>query len=197
MSKANQTIDAINEVLFDQDAMSSILEYYDFVNLEDPDALFEGKFKKPSSGEVNQALGKIGIHVKKKNQGLFSMIVKSGKNIGKVLWLAVKAAAKDSPESRQKLKEAIQKLKVNRSQIIDFFLKIDTLTMHLFTGPIHMIEAVTGWHIAADLARGKDDTTAKIKSSIHTLKDYANKLIGPIKNRIMSYVTGIETSIQV
>jgi hypothetical protein len=197
MSKAKYITKKVNEVLLDQDTMASLLEYYDFVNLEDPDALFEGKFKKPSSGEVNQALGKIGIHVKKKNQGLFSMIVKSGKAMGKVLWLAVKAVAKDSPESRQKLKEAIQKLKVNRSQIIDFFLKIDTLTMHLFTGPIHMIEAVTGWHIAADLARGKDDTTAKIQSSIGILKAYANQLIGPIKNRIMSYVTGIETTIQV
>ena len=74
------------------------------------------------------------------------MILKSGKHIGKVIWYAMKAAV-GNEEDKQKLIRIIKETKISSSQLIDFLLKLDMLTLHAITGPIHMIDAVTGWHL--------------------------------------------------
>jgi len=110
-------------------------------------------------------LKKGGVHASKENRGLIEIIGKAGKHIGLTLFHAIKAS-RGNTESKNILKNELLKKKVSRANIVDVLLKLDTLTMHLFTGPIHIIDALTGWHIAADIAHAGHNDKNKTRDDI-------------------------------
>jgi len=85
------------------------------------------------------------------------------------------AALKKDKEEILKISQSFEK-----SEFIDFLLKLDMVTMHIFTGPIHMIDAVTGW-----------DLMANIKSHAHkaeSLIDTISKTIEELKKDLVVFL---------
>jgi len=96
-------------------------------------------------------LHKMGIHASKTN-GLIDYFIGFTKNTGKLVLAAIN-------NDRAEVKRIAGLL--DRATVIDFLLKLDQVTLHLVTGPIHMIDAITGWHIGAAI-----EATAKKAGTI-------------------------------
>lgn len=138
-------------------SLSYMLEQYDNKSLnESHEVLEEG---------LNDMLKKFGMHVHK-GDGLIQYITKFTKGAGQMILAAIKG-------DKAKVKQIAQS--VTKEQVIDFFLKLDTATMHLVSGPLHTIDAVTGWHIWAHV-----EAAAKKASSI---MDQIKKLYNDLKTK--------------
>jgi len=109
-------------------------------------------------------LGKIGLQAHK-GKGIIDYLGMFTKLAGKMIL----AAIKDDKETVKKLAQEITK-----EQVLDFLLKLDQATLHLITGPIHFIDAVTGWHIGPALGHAAEkagDILAQIWKAIKEIKD--------------------------
>jgi len=102
------------------------------------------------SEDLSSILKAIGLH-DERNDGLISYLAKFSAGAGRLIIAAVKG-------DKKKVSEIANSM--SRSQFVDFLLKIDVMTLHLLTGPIHMIDALTGWEVAANIhgsaIKGKD-----------------------------------------
>lgn len=167
----------------------ALLEYHFFMqNLEtfNEDILEEG-IKDKVMGFLTKAkisakdlTHHLGIHVgKSSGSGLIQTLLASGLNISKVMIAAFKAV-NGNQDDKARLKEAINNLKFKKEDLLDFLLRLDQATMHLVTGPIHMIDAVMGWHIGADIKTKFSNIGTRIKDAfsnlIQTIKDLPSKI---------------------
>lgn len=134
-------------------------------------------------------LGKLGLKAHK-GTGLIQILGKAGKNMAEMMWYAFKAAKGDEA-AKVKLAE-ILKTKIKKEDVINFLYQLDMATAHLVTGPIHMIDAITGWHIAPNL-HSAASTTEIIRRAIKELEDASKKLVGAVKNKIVGYVGNIKS----
>lgn len=156
-------------------------------------------------GALAGFLKKGGVHASKENKGLIEIMLKSGRHIGLTFFHAIKAS-RGNEDSKDILKNELLKKKVKKADVIDVLLKLDTLTMHLFTGPIHIIDALTGWHIAADIAHGghhndkhksKDDAVKRRLETALTTLDNARKNVPPnVSKKVSSFVRKLRTLFQ-
>lgn len=181
---------------FNQDSelaisVNNMIEYQQFVDMDfntlNEDMLSE--FKMP---DISGALSKAGLHVKK-GRGLLQIIASSGIHLAKIFHAAIKASGGDA-DAKVNLKELLSK-KIKKEDVIDFLLKLDQLTLHVITGPIHAIEAVTGWHIAAAIHKVRNtanDVVQKGKEIIAKLKDIAKDLEGSGKKYIEKVSSSVE-----
>lgn len=172
--------------LKENDDISIIMETVMF--MEDYDYLNEGigDFGK----KIKSFLPKLGIHAHKVHGGLIGMLGKAGKTMAKFFWHAMKAATGDE-ESKRIVKQLANK-EIKKEDVILFLLKLDTLTLHLISGPIHMIEALTGWHIDANIKHNVGDAMNKAKQAIDTLLDISKTVSADIKKKIVQYVNGLK-----
>jgi hypothetical protein len=134
-------------------------------------------------------LSKAGLHASQSGPGLIQMLAKAGTTMTKFFWYAMKASTGDQ-EAKMKVKE-IANTEIKKEQVIDFILKLDTISLHMITGPIHMIEAITGWHIGV-YYKVAQKTTEKINTAIEHLKDVAKNVSGKVKQKILQYIEGIK-----
>jgi len=113
-------------------------------------------------------LNKFGLKIHK-GDGIIDYIAKFSKGAGKLLIAAIKGN-----------KEEVKKIatSLDKAQVVDFLLKLDMATMHLVTGPIHMIDAVTGWDLAANLKHAAE----KGKGILDKIKKIYNELKTTAKN---------------
>lgn len=139
---------------------------------------------------IKGILPKLGIHAHKTGPGLIQILGKAGSTMTKFFWYAMKAATGDE-EAKAKVKELANK-EIHKEDVLDFLLRLDTVSMHLVSGPIHMIDALTGWHIGAHTNKVKDGITIKIKKAIEYLEDVAKTAVGRIKQKIVQYINGIK-----
>lgn len=134
-------------------------------------------------------LSKLGLHLHR-GRGLIDYIKMMGKGIGQLL---VAAAKRDT----KKMKEILSR--VERGDVIDFLLKLDMATLHLVTGPIHTIDAITGWHLWADIqnhAEKAKNIVQDVINTIHELKNKIKKAFDPNKQKkIIPVVDSLEASI--
>jgi hypothetical protein len=170
--KENNGIESIVEV-------SMFLEDFDYMNEGIGDFL----------GKVKSFLPNIGIHAHKSGSGLVQILSKAGKHMAKFFWHAMKAAT-GNEESKKIVKEMANK-EVKKGDIIDFLIKLDTVTLHLVSGPIHMIEALTGWHIGAHIKSDIKNVMTKAKDAIETLKNIAKDAEQGIRKKILQYINGL------
>jgi len=147
-------------------------------------------------GTLTGFLKKGGVHASKENRGLIEIMLKAGKHIGLTFFHAIKAS-RGNKESETILKNDLLKVKVKKAEIIDVLLRLDTLTMHLFTSPIHIIDALTGWHIAADIAhaghndkdKSKDDIIKRrLETALQTLDNARKNIPADVSKKISSFV---------
>jgi hypothetical protein len=141
-------------------------------------------------GKINSLLGKLGLHTHASDAGIIQVLAKGGKNIAQLIWYAMKAMTGDKT-AKEKVKELANK-EITREQFIDFLLKLDTLTMHFITGPIHMIDALTGWHVGANIKKDSDDMITRVKKAIGHLSTVSKNLANDVKNKVQSYVENLK-----
>lgn len=134
-------------------------------------------------------LGKAGLHTSHSGPGLVQMLAKAGKTMTQFFWYAMKASTGDA-EAKKKVKELANK-EIKKEQLMDFLLKVDQVSLHMLTGPIHMIEAITGWHIGV-YYKVTQKATEKIKIAIQYLEDVSKSITGKIKQKIIQYINGIK-----
>lgn len=123
-----------------------------------------------NEGVFDKVLKKTGLHVER-NKGLIQYLGRAGKNIGK---LVIAAIRRDTAT----VKTIMQSVK--KEDLLDFVLKLDQATLHLITGPIHFIEAVTGIHIWAHVkakAEAAGHVLDAIKSALQRVRDGLVKVV--------------------
>jgi hypothetical protein len=147
----------------------------------DGDVLTESKF--------HDALKKAGLHLGK-SKGLIQHLQAAGKGLFKMFIAGIKG-------DKAELKAVASTVK--KEDVIDFLLKLDQATLHLITGPLHFIEAVTGWHLWAAVQAAKStskDVAAKIKSAIAAIKDGIQKMLDHGKTKVhLKNLARLETEI--
>lgn len=143
-------------------------------------------------GSLTKAAGSLmkasGLHVKK-GDGLVQLAMRSGKLMAQFIWYAIKAAKGDK-EAQQKVKE-IANTEITKEQVIDFILKLDMATAHVLTTPIHTIEAITGWHIWANVKDKVSGGYEKAKEALKNLIDVAKGVEQKIASKLQVYVQDI------
>lgn len=125
---------------------------------------------------LNDMIKKTGLYIHKE-RGLIDYILKAGKTVGKLVVAAIK---KDKKTIKSLMSD------VEKSDVIDFLLKLDQATLHLVTGPIHFIDAVTGWFIWADVKshmQSAEDAVKEFLASINRVKSQLEKLFKGDKKR--------------
>jgi len=134
--------------------------------------------------KAKHILHKSGIHAAK-STGLIEYIFKGAKGLAKMFI----AAFKGDKEEVKRLAKSIKK-----KDVLDFLLRLDQATMHLITGPLHMIDALTGWHIWADMADTIEGAADIVIKSISTAKSVVLKNIQnlKVKNKIVANLERIE-----
>ena len=138
---------------------------------------------------VNGILSKMGLSVHKTGPGLIDALKSAGKGMFKFFGHAVTGNKKEIQKMLNK--------EITKEEVIDFLLKLDTATLHLISGPIHTMEALTGWHISANLKHKMKEvhstSVSKIKDALNFIKkklelttDKTAKTISKVVDKIMS-----------
>jgi len=153
-----------------KEAIASLLEFIVFIEEGESLILSEAKGEsiKAGLGKVANKLG-ISVHGRK---NLLQLVTSVGKNTGLALVYAARSHMGQTG-AKEKL-ENILKTSNIKSELADLILRLDTLTLHLFTGPIHIIDAITGWHLGADLQNKAKTPNTHVKTAIDTIIKASN-----------------------
>ena len=135
---------------------------------------------------INDWLGKAGLKLHK-GKGLIDYVKNFSTGAGKLII----AAFKQDKEEVKRIADTFKK-----EEVVDFLLKLDMATMHLVTGPIHFVDAVTGWDLMANIsavAKKAEKGINVFKKAIKTVKDSVlNILDGSKQARVIKVVQKIE-----
>jgi hypothetical protein len=136
-------------------------------------------------GKVEAGIDKIGMKLHK-GKGVLSYIA----DFNDAASFLVYAAIKGDKEEVLRLAKTFDK-----SKFVDFLLKLDMLSMHLLTGPIHMIDALTGWDLIANLkshAGKAENIIDSIEKAIADLKSKISSLMDTsIADKVNSFFDSI------
>jgi hypothetical protein len=138
---------------------------------------------------LNDYLGKIGLKVHKA-KGLIDYAKDILVGTGKLFLLIIKG---DTDAAKELLKT------VKKEDVLDFLYKLDLATLHLFTGPIHFIDAVTGWDLTVKTKQAVKTSTDLIKdlvASLIKIKEHVSvALSGKKQKRAVASINALEASI--
>jgi len=137
--------------------------------------------------KVNDIIAKAGFHVKKK-KGLIGHLMAAGKGVGK---LFVALINKDADAAKAVLKG------LRKEDVLDFLLDLDMATLHIVSGPIHTLDAITGWHIWANVKEKAKGAKIAVLDPIKKLKEYLVTVYDNAKAKVYSkYVSQMEKDLK-
>jgi len=125
---------------------------------------------------LNDWLSKIGLNIKKEN-GIIDYFWNFTKGTGRLILAAIK---QDKEEIKSILKGVTEK------DCINFIMKLDLITLHIISEPLHLIEAITGWSIEPiikDKLKSADDKLKVFFNAISTVKNSIVQLANPKKTK--------------
>lgn len=141
-------------------------------------------------GKLEGLAKSMGIHVSASGRGgMIGILARSGKVMSEFIWHSIKAAT-GNKESQDKVKELANK-EISKADILDFLLRLDGLTLHTFTGPIHMIDNLTGWHIWAAIHDKVEDVTSRAAKALEDLVNAVKEIEDTAKQKAKSLLQGI------
>ena len=164
--------------------MISLIEIAVFLEQSEETVLTEG-LKLNFKG----ILDKMGLHAHKGSSGLIQTLAKVGTHVSKIIFHAFKA--RNNEDSKIKLQELLKK-KGSKEEIIHFLLQLDQVTLHMVTGPIHIIDALTGWHIGAKIKDKAMDGIARVKHAQEDLEKAKKSYTGEIVKKIQDIITRLK-----
>jgi len=101
----------------------SLVESYDIENLSEMQ-------KELLTESIKSWLEKVGLSIEK-GSGLIDYVTQFSIGVGKIILAAIKG---DKDEVKKIAK------KVTKEKVLDFLLKLDLITLHIVTEPIHIID---------------------------------------------------------
>ena len=165
--------------------MEAHLQALVFLMEQDLDTLNEDTIENLDEA-FDKHLKKLGLKLHK-SKGIIDYIKSFAKGAGKVLLYIIKG-------DHEKAKAILKDMK--KEDILDFLYKLDLGTMHLVTGPIHMIDAWTGWDLAVNLSAHMEKgegISIVLKQSITKVRDAVTQMFaGNQQKRLLSHVDKIE-----
>lgn len=171
----------VSEILQDKIATLVFLSENEFLN-ESLETLNEAQVVE----SVNDWLKKVGLKLHK-GDGIVDYIKQFSTGAGKIIIAAIKG-------DKEKVKEIANSLE--KEKVVDFLLKLDMASLHLITGPIHFIDAITGWDLMVNIkhsAEGAKDVLKKFYSAIKAVKDSIVKVLdGNKKEKMLKVVDNLE-----
>ena len=183
-AQANKYGKPKSEATLDNDKQQ-ILEIAFFMSMN-PNQLNEN-----IGSSIMRAAKKAGLNIKSSGgRGLISILSKTSKYMGQVMYYAFKAHGGDK-EARVKLKELLQK-RVSREELFDFLLKLDAVTFSAITGPINIIDAIMGWSTVANIRKSAVKVDDRITNAIDSLLSSAEDLPDKIKRRVITNITKLK-----
>lgn len=129
------------------------------------------------------------IHPEEMEKGLLSYLKDIGLGGSQMIYHAFNAFYNKDNTSKERMKEL--KDGVKKEHIIDILVKLDVLTLHLISGPIHIMDAVTGWNVMHKLKFKIEPIDKKAKDAIHTLESLRDELDGRLKSQLQTYANAI------
>jgi len=135
-------------------------------------------------------MNKFGLKIHK-SKGVIDYIKQFSSVAGRMLLAAIKGDG-------EKVKKIA--LELSREDFVDFLLKLDLITLHIISGPVHFIDGLTGWNISANLKHVA--TTSKeylklIYDGIENVKHGVKNLFSRGKQKkLMKRIQHIEQGIQ-
>ena len=134
--------------------------------------------------KIKLLIKKAGLHVKS-GEGLIHHLIKASKGISQIIYHSFNAYYNNNKESKEKVKEISKSLK--KEDILDFLLKLDMVSLHMVTGPIHIIDALTGMHIWANIKGKVEPAIDRAKKAIESLEELKGHLEGKLKQQVQKY----------
>ena len=138
--------------------------------------------------KVKSGAKKLGVHIGTE-KGLIQYIGLMGLNSAKLLYYAVDYVYNGNKSAKDKIIEIGKSVK--KEQIIDFILKLDVLTLHMLTEPIHIIDSLTGMHIGANIEAAGKEITLRAKDAIISIEKLKNKLEDKLKVKLQIYANAL------
>lgn len=162
--------------------IESLVELYQFI--EHGDNLNE-------AFNFSSILNKLGFEVKK-GKGLLHTMKNVSKGTKDLIWYTFKLY-QGNEEYKQKIIDLYKS--IDKEEVIDTLLRLDMLTLHAITGPIHMLDAITGWHLAPNLKRKTTELKDRVKRVIDHLsaikKEHDDKSIRKEINKMLGQFTDL------
>ena len=115
---------------------------------------------------IKDVFNKTGLKIHK-SKGILDYVKSFGTSVGKVFLYLFKG-------ENEKAKAIVKSLK--KEDVLDFLLKLDLGTLHLVTGPIHTIDAWTGWELGVNLNNKVKSSEEKLSVLQKTIEN-AKKLV--------------------
>jgi len=112
---------------------------------------------------INDKLGKVGLKLHK-GKGIIDYIKDFTMGVGRLFLALMKG-------DKNKAKEILKT--VSKEDVLDFLYKLDLGTLHLITGPLHTIDAWTGWDLGVKVKQKMEkakDIYQEIKHALQTVK---------------------------
>lgn len=147
--------------------------------------LDEGKWLK----QIPKLLSKLGIKVEREGKGILGTLKDSKKEIREFFWHLLKAS-RGNEESKTRVKE-MSKGKVEKGDIVDVLVKLDAVTLHMISGPLHIMEYLTGWKISG-IKKRTETIAARVKGAIESLKTLAQNLKGKEKRKVTNFTAELK-----
>jgi hypothetical protein len=129
-----------------------------------------------SEATFHDYIGKVGLKLHK-SKGILDYLKNFSVGAAKLLIAAVRG-------DKVKVKEIASHL--NKEDVLDFLFKLDTASLHLFTAPIHFIDAVTGWQLHPNVKPliAKAETVMNdISNTINSLRSKVSKWVDDPKRK--------------
>lgn len=144
-----------------------------------------------SNSRIGKFLSSMGIHAHKTGPGLIGDLRSAGKGFFKFFvavlrgdWETVKSMANKE---------------IKKEDVLDFILRLDQATLHILTGPIHSLEALTGWHIWANIKKASEKTkevtskvVSRVKDALEFIKSKVSSHPDPKAKTVFKAISKIE-----
>ena len=158
----------------------AVLEYMLILDAGNEIVLSEQKAENLKSliGSISKKLGFAGSGRK----NLISLLSSISQNAALSVANAIQAQA-GREGAREKL-ESVLKTSNIKSELIDLVIRADVLTLHMISGPIHIIDAITGFEIADKIREKAEIGSEKIKDAVEFIQRSSKKLPNPKTRRL-------------
>jgi len=157
------------------------------VFIEDFQYIKEGKMDN-FINKMYLLLPKVGLKLSKKDS-FFKLLSRSYKHLTSLFYHSFIAYYNNDDKHREETRKLLKRIK--KEEIMDFLLRLDILTLHIITGPIHIIEALTGWKLSANLNTVGKEIEYKVKQAIIHLEELAKSVGEDIKKKIVKYINAL------
>lgn len=177
-------IDDIYEQIIKED-VSILLETYIFIEQSRIGAINESVFDKTVNirNAVTGLLKNIGATTSINSRGLIQYLSKGSTVMAKMLYYAIRG-------EKDKIEELSSS--VSKEDVVDFFMKIDTVALQAIGSPLRIIDTVLGTSMYTELKKRAEPIKRRVETAIKTIEELRKDIENSkLKTQIQNYANGL------